>query len=132
MSFEDTFRSIRVKDTLKVTTISGTTLEGTTVIANGALRLAIETKTGTGALSPTVPISEIITQGGVSQAFTLADGSSGAIKIVKCVTYSGTGVLTPASFKDGTTLTFTAVNQKAMLYFDGTKWSVLNTTAALA
>lgn len=66
-------------------------------------------------------------------AATLADGYRGQIKIVKLKTKDTSDmVLTPANFGDGTTITFDATGEVAVLMFDGSNWWVIYTTATVA
>ena len=66
-------------------------------------------------------------------AATLADGVAGQMKIIKLVTKDTNDmVLTPANFADGTTITFDASGEVAVLVFDGTNWQVVYTNATVA
>jgi len=60
-----------------------------------------------------------------SHQFTLANGTTGQIKILYTKTEASSGqtsVVTPANFANGTTLTFDAVGDAAVMYFNGTNW----------
>ena len=63
-----------------------------------------------------------------NNAVTLAAGTAGQIKILytKVETSSGqTTVVTPAAFANGTTITFDAVGDAAILYYNGSTWVCL-------
>ncbi len=63
----------------------------------------------------------------------LANGSHlGERKVFKmeAVTASGTMVITPASFMDGTTITFDAATENAELLWDGGEWIIVGTPTA--
>ena len=102
------------------------------------LGLAVTPATFTsGAIDITTPISFISTTG--TQAFTLAAGSAGQIKILVCTVAASTpvGVVTPAaSANDGyNTITFNAVGQTATLLYFNSGWMILSlggTSASLA
>ena len=66
-------------------------------------------------------------------AATLANGVAGQMKIIKLVTKNTNDmVLTPANLADGTTITFDATGEVAVLVFDGTNWQVVYTNATVA
>ena len=70
---------------------------------------------------------------GAPVAYTLADGVEGQVKKLVCVAYGDDGVVTPANFASGTTVTFTAVGQAVDLAFIAGNWyvtSVLGATVA--
>jgi len=86
-----------------------------------------EALTGAGAASVAVPVSAFVTNTDNSgnNAVTLANGTTGMIKILytKTETTSGqTTVVTPANLAGYTTITFDAVGDSAVLYFNGTNW----------
>ena len=70
---------------------------------------AAQAITGAGAVTTTETLTNF-TSDGAAQALTLADGDTiGQLKIVTHVSDGGSGVLTPANFVDGSTITFTGV-----------------------
>ena len=81
-----------------------------------------------GAIDVTTPISFISVTG--TQAYTLAAGSAGQLKILICTATSGTpvGVITPvASASDGyNTITFNVVGENATLIYANSGWNVLS------
>ena len=64
---------------------------------------------------------------------TLADGSVGQIKVLKMILKDTNNcVVTPANLADGSTITFSATGQYAVLVFVGTAWEVVVTSATVA
>jgi hypothetical protein len=87
------------------------------------------------AASGAIPITTLYTSldsSGGALAMTLADGVAGQTKIIKCKTAGNNAVVTPAHLLDGTTLTFDAAKEVAMLVFDGANWCIVVNTATLA
>ena len=80
-----------------------------------------------GAIDVTTPVSFISVTG--TQAYTLAAGTAGQIKILICTVAGSTpvGVITPvASANDGyTTITFNVVGENATLIYANSGWNVL-------
>ena len=63
---------------------------------------------------------------------SLADGIEGQIKIIKLELHTTSNlVVTPAHFADGTTITFDATGEVAILLFDGTNWQEIYTDATV-
>lgn len=92
---------------------------------------AVEYVSGPDAIAVDTLATYITTTG--ADAFTLADGSfDGQFKIIKMVVHAGNGTLTPVSFADGTTITFTAVRDMSILQWDGSNWQSIYTTATIA
>ena len=81
-----------------------------------------------GAIDVTTPISFVSVTG--TQAYTLAAGSDGQLKILICTVAASTpvGVITPlASANDGyNTITFNAVGENATLIYTNSGWNVLS------
>lgn len=89
-----------------------------------------QTLTDAGAVSVITKTTWVVTTGAV--AITLADGTEGQEKFIVVKTYVGDATLTPTNFTDGTTLTFTAVNQVAHLIFTDSGWKVIYTNGTVA
>jgi len=93
----------------------------------------VQTLTGSGStevINLTDTVTLLVTTGG-SQAFSLADGVEGQIKIISMKTDGGSGIVTPANFVNGTNITFDSVNDTMTLLYQSTGWVVLaqqNTT----
>lgn len=88
-----------------------------------------------GALA--TPITEIYsgytTNGTAAIAASLADGVDSQIKVIKLETFDTNNlVVTPANLTEGSTLTFDATGEIAILMFVGTSWQILYNTSTLA
>ena len=95
-----------------------------------AFAQAEQALTGAGAANVTSAVTAFTTNTDNSgnNAVTLAAGVAGQIKILytKVETSSGqTTVVTPAAFAQGTTITFDAVGDSAILYYNGSTWVLL-------
>ena len=100
--------------------LSGAKTIGTTEAVNSATALSLNTM-----------ISELTTAGS-GLAMTLANGVVGQIKIITMVVDGGgTATLTPATFANGTTIAFDAVNETVMLVYANTiGWVVVSNSGA--
>jgi len=100
--------------------LSGDKTVGTTEAVSTATALSLDTM-----------ISELTT-GGSGLAMTLANGVVGQIKIITMVVDGGgTATLTPATFANGTTIAFDAVNETVMLLYANTiGWVVVSNSGA--
>ena len=87
----------------------------------------VQRLTGSGStevVNLTDTVTLLITTGS-SQAFSLANGVEGQIKILSMVTDGGSGTVTPASFVNGTSITFDDVEDTITLLYQSTGWVVL-------
>ena len=87
----------------------------------------VQTLTGSGStevVNLTDTVTLLVTTGG-SQAFSLADGVEGQIKIISMKTDGGTGIVTPANFVNGTRVTFDDVEDTITLLYQSTGWVLL-------
>jgi len=102
------------------TLLSGDKTVGTTEAVNSATALSLNTM-----------ISELTTAGS-GLAMTLANGVVGQVKIITMVVDGGgTATLTPATFANGTTIAFDAVNETVMLVYANTiGWVVVSNSGA--
>ena len=100
--------------------LSGAKTVGTTEAVNSATALSLNTM-----------ISELTTAGS-GLAMTLANGVVGQIKIITMVVDGGgTATLTPATFANGSTIAFDAVNETVMLVYANTiGWVVVSNSGA--
>ncbi len=62
---------------------------------------------------------------------TLAAGTAGQVIFIKATDVSNACDVDPASFIDGTTITFTPANEYAILISDGTSWYFVGGDAAI-
>ena len=90
----------------------------TSATYNAAITGGVESHSGAGALNITDLITEVTTTG--ADALTLANGSSGQVKIITMIVDGGDGTLTPVTFANGTTNTFDAVAESATLVWNST------------
>ena len=103
-----------------------------------AFAIAEQSLTGDGAANVTAPVTAFTTDTDSSgnNAVTLANGTTGQLKVLytKVEATSGqTTVVTPANLLGFSTITFDAVGDSAILYFNGTNWVVVgNYGVALA
>ena len=102
------------------TLLSGNKTVGTTEAVNSATALSLNTM-----------ISELTTAGS-GLAMTLANGVVGQVKIITMVVDGGgTATLTPATFANGSTIAFDAVNETVMLVYANTiGWVVVSNSGA--
>ena len=100
--------------------LSGDKTVGTVEAVNSATALSLDTL-----------VTELTT-GGSGLAMTLANGVVGQIKIITMVVDGGgTATLTPATFANGTTIAFDAVNETVMLVYANTiGWVVISNSGA--
>ena len=95
-----------------------------------AFAQAEQSLTGAGAANVTSAVTAFTTNTDNSgnNAVTLAAGTTGQIKILYTKVESSSGqttVVTPAAFANGTTITFDAVGDAAILYYNGSTWVCL-------
>jgi len=95
-----------------------------------AIRGGVQSLTGAGAVDLDNLVTELTTTG--ANALTLADGTtSGQIKIINMIVDGGDGTLTPATFANGSTITFDAVGESATLVWNSTiGWIASSTQGA--
>ena len=94
------------------------------VTATGMFVGGVDTRTGPGAISLTTLTTEIVTTG-TNDALTLANGTLGQLKILVMKTDGGDGIITPATFANGTNITMDAVLDSVTLVYASTGWVVL-------
>lgn len=94
---------------------------------------SVEILSGTGAFGAVSLSKEVtlVTTTGAATA-SLADGVVGQKKTIVVVASGGNLVLTPASFANGTTLTFDAALEYVSLVFTSAGWVSLGATATVA
>tara|TARA_R110000822_G_scaffold13235_2_gene47139 strand:- start:867 stop:1226 length:360 start_codon:yes stop_codon:yes gene_type:complete len=99
------------------TTFSGpvTSTAGFVGDITGGITGDVQALSGAGAVNLTSLITEVTTTG--TDALTLADGTSGQVKIVTMTVDGGVGTLTPATFANGTTLAFQDVGDTVTLVY---------------
>jgi len=83
----------------------------------------VQTLTGAGVVSVVTPTTHLVTTG--ANAVTLANGQEGQTKYIIMKTDAGDATLTPASFANGTTVTFDDVGDSVELFFTNSKWHII-------
>ena len=93
----------------------------------GAMFGTVQALSGAGAVDLTSLITQVTTTS--ADALTLANGTNGQLKIITMVADGGDGTLTPATFANGTTITFNDVGDSAILVYNTTGgWAVVGST----
>lgn len=124
MTFPSTDASIARTDAAQ-------TFTGTQTFA-GAIVGSVQALSGAGAVNLTT-LTTAFTSTATGNALTLADGVVGQLKAIVYVAEAAgadTGVLTPANFGNGTTITFNAVGESVLLQFLGTDWWIVSNNGA--
>ena len=93
------------------------------ITAAGGYIGGVQTLTGPGTIDLETLVTEITTTG--TDAYTLANGTAGQLKILSMVGNSGNGTVAPTTFANGNTITFTAINQTITLIYGTTGWVVI-------
>ena len=97
------------------------------ITADGGYIGGVQTISGPGAINLTTLVTEITTTG--TDAYTLADGTVGQLKIISMVADGGNGTVTPTTFANGTNITFNDVGDSAILVYNTTGgWAVVGST----
>lgn len=124
MTFPSTSASVARTDAAQ-------TFTGTQTFA-GAVVGSVQALSGPGAVNITT-LTTAFTSTATGNALTLADGVAGQLKAIVYVAEAAgadTGVLTPANFGNGTTITFNAVGESVLLQFLGTDWWIVSNNGA--
>lgn len=125
-----------VADTSGNTAIAGTlAVTGNSTHSAAMIMSATEVAATSGAV--VIPVTNVYsgytTNATAAIAATLADGAVGQLKVIKLTTKDTNDmVVTPAHLTGGTTITFDATGEYAILMFVGTAWVVIATNATLA
>ena len=81
---------------------------------------SVQQISGPGAIDVTSYITEITTTG--TDAYTLADGVAGQIKIISMIVDGGDATITPTTLATGTTITMADVNDNVTLLYGTNGW----------
>ena len=92
---------------------------GSVKIAGGIVG-SVQTISGPGAIDVTSLHTEITTTG--ADAYTLANGVVGQVKIISMVVDGGDATVTPTTLANGTTITFDAVQDNVTLIYGANGW----------
>lgn len=112
-----------------------TGVTGALPVANGGTGASatVQNLSGPGAVDITSLVTAFSSTA-AGNALTLADGAQGQLKSIVYVAETAgadTGVLTPTNLGAGTTITFNAVGDSAMLQFVGTDWWAISLKGAV-
>ena len=84
---------------------------------------SVENITGGGAISLTTGVSFITTTG--TEAYTLANGVEGQLKIIIMKADGGNATITPTNLVGFTAVRFTDVNNSVMFLYGSTGWNII-------
>ena len=88
----------------------------------------VQSLSGAGAVDTTNLVTELTTTG--ADALTLANGSSGQVKIITMIVDGGDATLTPTTLAGGTTITFNDVGDGVVLVYGTAGWVVVGNNGA--
>ena len=83
----------------------------------------VQNISGPGAISLTTGVTLITTTG--TDAYTLADGVEGQIKIISMKVDGGNGTVTPDNFVNGTSILFNNVEDTIIMLYQSTGWILI-------
>ena len=98
------------------------------VAADSADSILSGSLSGAGAVNLTDLITEVTTTG--ADALTLANGSTGQVKIITMIVDGGDGTLTPTTLAGGSTITFNDVGDGVVLVYGTAGWVVVGNNGA--
>ena len=84
---------------------------------------SVQNITGPGAISLTETVTFITTTG--ANAYTLADGIEGQLKIIIMKVDGGNGTITPDNLVGWTSIRFDSVNDNVQLLYGSTGWNII-------
>ena len=85
---------------------------------------SVQNITGPGVISLTTGVT-LITTTGSNQAFSLADGTEGQIKIISMKVNGGNATITPDNLVGYTAITFNNVHDNVHLLYQSTGWTII-------
>ena len=106
-----------------VLTTNGSGALSFTNLSPTPLVFSVQNLSGPGAISLTETVTFITTTG--TDAYTLADGTEGQLKIIIMKGDGGNGTLTPDNLVGFTAIRFTDVNNSAVLMSGSTGWNII-------
>ena len=106
-----------------VLTTNGSGALSFTNLSTTPLVFSVQNLSGPGAISLTETVTYITTTG--TDAYTLADGTEGQLKIIIMKGDGGNGTLTPDNLVGFTAIRFTDVNNSAILMSGSTGWNII-------
>ena len=103
-----------------------TKFKATRGIVDQVLQLGVDTSsTNAAAISLTSVVTALVSASGGADTRTLADGKPGQLKVLFYMTDSTSCVVTPAHLYNGTTITFTDVNEAWIGVFYAGEWHTI-------
>ena len=93
---------------------------GASLTLTGALIAGVQNISGPGAVDVTTLLTQITTTG--ADAYSLANGTLGQIKMISMVGDGGNGTLTPTTVANGTQSVFNDVNDTVTLVYGANGW----------
>lgn len=102
---------------------------GASLTLTGALIAGVQNISGPGAVDVTTLLTQITTTG--TDAYSLANGTLGQIKMISMVGDGGNGTLTPTTFANGTQIVFNDVNDTVTLVYGGNGWVTMALQGAI-
>ena len=106
-----------------VLTTNGSGALSFTNLSTTPLVFSVQNLSGPGAISLTETVTYITTTG--TDAYTLADGTEGQLKLIIMKGDGGDGTLTPDNLVGFTAIRFTDVNNSAVLLSGSTGWNII-------
>lgn len=100
-----------------------TTLTAGSIVTTGGITAGIQTISGPGAINLTTLYTELTTTG--ADAFSLANGAAGQIKIITLLVEGGTATITPTTFSNGTSITMDAANDSVTMIYGTNGWQII-------
>ena len=97
------------------------TVTSTTTTISGLVN-NVQSISGPGAISLTETVTFITTTG--TDAYTLADGTNGQVKIIQMVGHGGTGTVTPDNLVGYTSIAFNNIHDNVTLLYTPNGWSI--------
>ena len=100
-----------------------TTLTAGSIVTTGGITAGIQTISGPGAINLTTLYTELTTTG--ADAFSLANGAAGQIKLITLLVEGGTATITPTTFSNGTSITMDAANDSVTMIYGTNGWQII-------
>ena len=102
---------------------------GANLTLTGAVIAGVQNITGPGAVNLTTLLTQITTTG--ADAFSLANGTVGQIKMISLVGYGGNATLTPTTFSNGTQIVFNSLNDTVTMIYGANGWVTMALQGAI-
>ena len=93
------------------------------VTIGGGLAYSVQNITGPGAISLTDTVTMITTTG--TDAYTLADGTEGQLKIIIMKVDGGNATITPTNLVGWTSIRFDHPHDNVQLLYGSTGWNII-------